>query len=215
MVKISNARKLLKIDSWTLFKTAYKINDEVIVIDDDDNFRWGKLTAYDDKGITLERNGTENLSWDKIIFICHDGFPVKKLNPKYSDDFIDLLLATPEVNNFQQLLRHALTKDVCIDCDELAENSSTTYAGRCNKCDAAFFQRHARTKKRSGTSFRMSDPIEISNVTTEIFNPGNVGDYFNYTDDTFIEIVQMTSVDGLIGQLYGLETTFAAEGINV
>jgi len=78
-------------DAWKLFKKLYKQNDYVLVIDEFDKRFFGKM-KYDDEGLHLTKiDGIRKyLYWDQIRFMCHDGFPVKKLLGADGSDTIEL-----------------------------------------------------------------------------------------------------------------------------
>lgn len=65
---------------WELFDSCFSEKDEVIVIDTDDRFFWGRLRNVTDHGCELHKRGrTVELKWDDVRFMAHDGFPVRKL----------------------------------------------------------------------------------------------------------------------------------------
>jgi hypothetical protein len=68
-------------DVWDLWKKHFAIGDDILAIDWWDEFHWGTITAYDDRGVTLRRpNGKTNwLAWDGVTMVCHDGLPVRLL----------------------------------------------------------------------------------------------------------------------------------------
>ena len=72
-----------KWDAWSIFNECFKPGDDVILIDDEDRISCGKLKGFDDEGCSISRSGslreTEFHAWLDIEFMCHDGFPVRRL----------------------------------------------------------------------------------------------------------------------------------------
>ncbi len=67
---------------WDLFHSHFKIGEDLIVIDTEDNVFIGRYVAVSEIGITLKGvfAGREKVhEWDDVRFIGHDGFPVRKL----------------------------------------------------------------------------------------------------------------------------------------
>ncbi len=65
---------------WHLYRASFKDGDLVVAEDESGNFYWGRLKTAEN-GISLIRvwGGTINLAWENILFMAHDGFPVKKI----------------------------------------------------------------------------------------------------------------------------------------
>lgn len=65
--------------AWRVFRSAFKDGDAVVVENSWGEFLYGKLKATED-GCEISRGGiTQELNWDVIELIAHDGFPVKRL----------------------------------------------------------------------------------------------------------------------------------------
>lgn len=62
-------------DAWVHLFTTFHEGDQVFIIDEDDNYWWGTFKPSMTACIV---DGRE-FNWDKIVFIGHDGFPVKFL----------------------------------------------------------------------------------------------------------------------------------------
>lgn len=70
----------IHIPAWELFDRTFSTGDDVIVITEEDEWAWGKLRDIDDHGALLQRrNRYYKIYWSDIRFMCHDGFPIKKL----------------------------------------------------------------------------------------------------------------------------------------
>lgn len=70
----------MKITAWQLFNRNFKVGDEVIVVDDDDRVRCGKLKSITERGCYLVHgNRYTYVYWSDTRFMAHDGFPVRKL----------------------------------------------------------------------------------------------------------------------------------------
>jgi hypothetical protein len=69
-------------DGWALWRKCFKDGHDVIAIDVDDEFHWGKLrTLAERDGIELIRPGRRAnfIAFNDIRFVSHDGFPVQEL----------------------------------------------------------------------------------------------------------------------------------------
>ncbi len=66
--------------AWDLYRRFFKDGEEVVVEDEDGDFHWGKLKSTNE-GIQLTRpfQRYSVISWEEILFMAHDGFPVQKL----------------------------------------------------------------------------------------------------------------------------------------
>lgn len=70
-----------QVDQWDLFHSQFKDGEDVVIILDDDTARQGKLTAIE-QGALIQPPGAKVPTlyhWNRIQFISHDGFPVRKL----------------------------------------------------------------------------------------------------------------------------------------
>ena len=72
-MKDKQKNKSLIKDSWIYLWATFKTGDAVMVVLDDDNYWWGKFVASYKCCIV---DGHE-FDWNKVVLICHDGFPVK------------------------------------------------------------------------------------------------------------------------------------------
>lgn len=84
-MKICKTQKQLatEINAWTTLFDLFKSGEEVFVIDEDDEFYYGKFKQDTD----CCKVGSKELDWEKIVFISHDGFPVRWLKTGVPSDF--------------------------------------------------------------------------------------------------------------------------------
>jgi len=89
---------------WSLYRESFKEGDLVIVEDDSGDFHWGKLKTTDE-GIILKRVGRRQkfLYWDEILFMAHDGFPVREIRDLSDEEATKLARRTP-TNAIRHLL---------------------------------------------------------------------------------------------------------------
>jgi len=93
---------------WTLFNSHFKEGDDVVAIDGDDQFHWGKLESIIETGCTLShRPGRvrKELKWDEIRFMAHDGFPVRKVLGASGSASIEKIDTTNTQKAIHQLLK--------------------------------------------------------------------------------------------------------------
>lgn len=157
------------INSWELFHTIFKDGDEVIVIDDNDYFHWGVLTSTEQYCILRNPyTGTvEELFWDKVRFIVHDGFPVQKLRGADGSQLIEQLDTTDTL----RFLRECTTKTICSECKKVIEESGDTYGGIRYPGGKYYICDECREEQTRTIVF--GDPFMIENALVEIINPGN------------------------------------------
>ncbi len=98
----------MKIDpkGWQLFESCFEKHDEVVAIDVFDVIHWGRLEDITDYGCELVRPGghRQQLSWDDIRFMAHDGFPVRKILGADGSSTIERL----DTADTQAAIRHSL-----------------------------------------------------------------------------------------------------------
>lgn len=101
----------ISIPAWELFDRTFKEGDDVIVVMDDDSWAWGQLKDPGPEGVLLERGTlTKNVFWDEIRFMCHDGFPVKKL--KGADGSASIIRLPSQRGRVRTLLRRLGLKEL-------------------------------------------------------------------------------------------------------
>jgi len=92
---------------WELFESCFKEGDEVVVIDEDDRFHWGRMT-FDKQGLGFALYNPYKavaFLWDDVRFMAHDGFPIRKLLGADGSRTIELL----DTLNTQESIREALS----------------------------------------------------------------------------------------------------------
>lgn len=107
--------------AWAVYRSAFKDGEQVIAEDEFGQFHWGKLLTTED-GITLTRPGgiSTVLPWDELEFICHDGFPVKRIMGMSQDEAGKRARRTP-TSIIREALDRPLTKYVGGGCPWVAE----------------------------------------------------------------------------------------------
>lgn len=79
--------------AWQLFEQHFSVGQEVIAIFEDDTYVWGKLVGVDIQGCILQKVTTGKskfFPWCTIRFMCHDGFPVRKMFGADGSESIEL-----------------------------------------------------------------------------------------------------------------------------
>jgi hypothetical protein len=200
-------KKMKNLSSWELFNRMFKLDQEIILITDEDKFEWGRIEDIADDGITLKRDRVKakEIKWENVVFMSHDGFPVRKLPPSSSDRYVDKLLRNPKTTDFQGTIRNALAFSPCSECGEITKDFSTgKFSIECSTCEA---------KNEKRYSYRGGHPWEIEGVSSNIFNAGNF-DWttpYRWSNHPLEETVVMESKDGLGGQLWDLPAIFGFE----
>ncbi len=68
------------VPAWELFDRTFNEGDAVIVITEEDAWAWGELRDIGDQGALLKQgNKYRSIDWADMRFMCHDGFPIRKL----------------------------------------------------------------------------------------------------------------------------------------
>jgi len=84
---------------WELFFQHFKIKDDLVLIDDDDQMHVGKLVDLKLEGCALQLFGSNAkpkfFNWKDIRFISHDGFPVERLQGADGSKLIEQLDGKP------------------------------------------------------------------------------------------------------------------------
>jgi hypothetical protein len=66
--------------AWRVFRSAFRDGEHVVVETDDGKFHWGRLRAENDVLVLTRPNGeSEEVDWDEVEFVSHDGFPVSAI----------------------------------------------------------------------------------------------------------------------------------------
>lgn len=169
--------------TWDLFDAAFKIGDDVVLIDDNDNVIVGKLTEVRDDCCFI---GDQWAYWNDIRFICHDGFPVKKLRGADGSKLIEKL----DTTETRAVIRKALTTSVCMICAKLFSDNRLVYRTRCTKCVQVVF----------------GDPFMAEAVSASLYNSGNSGSCFWQTE--WEECLVLKAKDGAVAQVFDLSTVY-------
>ncbi len=67
-------------EAWELFRSCFNDDDDVVIVTDNDTFDLGTLCIRKD-GFWLDRGSQFErfFKWEAVLFMAHDGFPVKRL----------------------------------------------------------------------------------------------------------------------------------------
>lgn len=205
-----------KINAWKLFENFFKPGDEIIAITDDDLFMWGKLISWNDNFFLLSnfKGEEEEITWERISFMCHDGFPVRKL--RGADGGGSILLE--DASKVIEAVRKALVEENKDRIDKkealISEINMLSISGQ------NITQEAQNIKSRLGSKSELNypgppkkiifrHPFEAKGVRMELFNPKNSGPL--YRDSPFIETLVLYGADGSAAHLWDLESLFYAE----
>lgn len=80
----------------SIYRSAFKDGETVVVEDDQGEFIWGKLRT-NKHGITLTRpdGQSRRMEWHEIVFMAHDGFPVKEIAGMTYEDAVEFCWKLP------------------------------------------------------------------------------------------------------------------------
>lgn len=167
-----------------LFEGMFKIGDEVVAINDEDRFYWGKLQSYDAHGFALSKGkgiASVKLDWEEIQFIAHDGFPVQKLLGADGSEKIVL----EDTKDIQGIVRRVLDGEICEGCSKIVEE---TYQAEAEDAAQEFqiltsstqlydIQQVCAACIESGKyhKYVIRHPYLIEDVQSTLFNKHNLG----------------------------------------
>lgn len=185
---------------WELFNAMFREGEVVIMLDDDDEFCWGRLVlptdpAERERGCYLQRPGQRPkfCVWSDTRFMCHDGFPVRQLMG--ADGSQTIAERFPIAGNVQDMYRALLLVD-----------HGRPLVIEEKVVEKVVYRDKPVSVSRSQASFGIGDPYLVEGVMAQVLNPGNVGpDYWGEDGE---EVVMMAAKDGARGMLWGLDTTF-------
>lgn len=197
--------------AWELFWSLFKEGDEVICIDDEDVFHWGRLKTYSEDNFLLCRPyRQEALHWEDIRFMCHDGFPVRKLTGADGSKLIEDAATDDIVTLIRQGLslenkREATIEATCCRCGLTKTMRSRNYYG------IHYDDNHNATKRYlcddcPSSNYVAGDPFYIEGVNAVLLNAGNDGREFWNEDGE--EVLVLRAKDGARGLLYDLNTIY-------
>lgn len=196
--------------AWELYRACFKEGDEVILMDDDDTFYWGKLETHE-TFCRLHRSHKRptDVNWNKVVFMSHDGFPVKRIRESSA-----AAKALERVNtaNVRAAVRKVLSGEECGLCGVIVEEDSlewnkwedaTTgkFVGRMNIC----------SKCQKGVVIRRGDPWEIEAAWAKLWNPGRSAP--EHWMDDHEEIIVAQSADGAYAHIWDVRTIFDFEEV--
>jgi len=182
-----NEEELKSKSTWALFDEMFKVGDDVVLIDDDDRFIVGKLTRVDDERCYIdERPHLRCVEWNDIRFICHDGFPVRKLRGADGSKLIEKL----DTTDTKAMIRQTLTTSICANCGKLFPNDYMYYARQCHECLHVVF----------------GDPFMAEAMSVTLYNSGNDSSRFWLTE--WEECLALEARDGAMAQVFDLSTVY-------
>lgn len=195
--------------AWDLFNSAFKLGDEVLLIDDEDKVYWGKLSSFNDDFCVLRRpNGRDTeFKWEYLMFMSHDGFPCKKLLGADGSKSIERI----DTTSIQKALRTALLTDLCFDCDKrlVPHNHLRREQGRSRCAPCKKVRRQYLIDHPPRRTYYRGDPFRIENVASELFNVGLSGEPF--WNEHYEETLVLKSIDGAIAHVFALDTIYHVE----
>jgi hypothetical protein len=202
--------KKMPAKAWELFHTCFKDGEEVIIIDEDDKFYWGKLEIHEKHCLLHRPEGKKPLKidWIDVAFISHDGFPVKKM---MENDRAAKALEKEMNDGIPNLLRAALTKEACQYCGLIVEHDDLEYDKYTKGFGGEYLgYLHACSKcRKTKLELKRGDPWEIELYQPMLFHCGNKHRDKWLKDDE--EILVGISSDGAIANIWCLDTIFNFE----
>tara|TARA_Y100000310_G_scaffold215932_1_gene216880 strand:+ start:517 stop:1056 length:540 start_codon:yes stop_codon:yes gene_type:complete len=174
--------------SWELYYSIFNIGDFIVAITDDDSMVCGTITSQEpEEDLVLSLGKTEEeVPWETIVFMAHDGFPVKKV---ISDQGLRSVRELKAINE----IREELTKKRKKSNAPLIRPSKPI----CNTPSGTF------------RSHRFGDPWEVPSDWLRLYNPDMSNDPRRY--DTPYEETLIGSYGGItfmqwfLPSIYGFE----------
>jgi len=193
---------------WDLFHANFKIGNEIIIIDSDDDVIVGKLVSVSENGIRLKTvfSGREiGREWVDIRFLGNDGFPVRKLMG--ADGSESIIEEFKKGKNAAEIIRAAT-------CEEL-KTSDNKYTPPTRK---------PRTVATQVRRFVGGCPWMIDECEAVIVNPGCAFEPEHWSlwdkeydtptglnDTNWEEALMLTAPNGAKAELYELSSVFHFE----
>ncbi len=178
---------------WDLFYSCFTEGDEVVAIDVDDQFFWGKMVNPTFEGCELHANGrTRKLLWDDVRFMAHDGFPVRKILGADGSATIEKL----DTTDTQAAVRSALSTE---------------------------FPERPRHQVRFGDPFDVVEPVHMELYNPGNSGPSFWRHFWNETTRLWHspahviahqqteEVIVMKANDGARAQLWDMTTVYVFE----
>lgn len=208
-------RKVIPPKAWELFRSIFKEGDEVIIITEDDEFKWGKIRTTE-MFCNLTRPGRkeEAIFWEDIRWVSHEGFPVRKLTGVEGK----VLIETLDTTDIQAFVREALVHGVCWKCKAVAPAETLgLWRGKsvCGKCKEEYQTVAKEAATSSWKPWRRStfgDPFMIEDFEAVVLNAGNPWpregpeEYLDNWNYTFEEVMVALHRGGAIGLLWDFST---------
>ena len=183
--------------AWIEFNDMFKNNDDVVIVTDDDEFIWGKLTiGYNGCELKSLNKKKKFYSWDIVRFIAHDGFPVKKLKGADGSASIELLDTSKKVEYIRAIHGNSLKlkrKKVLekLELSKLKPKSDEPWVDFRNY-------------------ITFGDPFLIEGIKeTVLINIGN--SCWSFSDTKYEETLILKANNGTGGLLYDLPTIYGWE----
>jgi len=193
------------INLWTTFHKNFKIDDELIIVNEDDEVFVGKLKQIEEDFCIIKqphKKRSDMIWWDDIRFIAHEGFPIKKLSGGekiYKEPPI-----TKNVHGIKcEICKlHYAKKNIC----ELASCEEFCYYGDLIKKEhpkivCNFCVENERVEIEDKITVVYGDPFLIEVHKAKIINPAS-------KIDGYEQSICMNAKDGAYGELYIPETIF-------
>jgi len=97
---------------WNHFRSAFQDGDDVVVEDENGDFYQGRLVAKEHELVLVRHDRPWSaIPWDKVEFVAHDGFPVRKIRKMTAEEATARALRTPTEIVAEALMhmRHSAT----------------------------------------------------------------------------------------------------------
>ena len=176
-----------------LYRSQFKDGELVVVEDDNGDFHWGKLETGDES-IKLKRPGRAvELFWDEILFIAHDGFPVKRIRGM-SEETATILAEQTDTDAIRAVLSlpggpKDCERDGCVELVHYPPHNP------CYCSEVCFSNRRfekSRFNLSPGGYMGGGCPFSFEFESAILLNRGQVG---NWGEDTE-EVAILTAKDG-------------------
>jgi len=218
----------MNISAWEVWERDFKRGDEVILIDDNTMLDWGTLD-YNDTEVILSSGlrPARKYPHHKIVFICHDGFPMRKFmapfpREKFETELVpEIMRAALAAENADRLkqemkffARAAQTLGVK-EKDFFGHETIKSALSILETLTSPIIGLHKRIKERinrrdRGYGISYGHPVEFFPVSLELFNRGNSTSWF-WSNHPQEEVLRMVCANGLVGQLWDLEGVYHFE----
>ena len=202
----------METSAWALFTKDFKNGQSVFVATEDGRYDWGIL-QFNEETVTLTSGlrPARRYHWNQIVFMCHDGFPVRKIFGRFPEkeivveDVPGLFRAALAAENLESMEQKANVIHGVLGLPEIdMEDVSPGFAKAQEEMQA-----EVEPFEQLLTRFRFGDPFEVEAHRVQLFNPGNVGPQFYLHPDE--EVLRMMSKDGALAHHWQLVNVFEFE----